>query len=256
MAEKALTEYPSKGIEIENLVVNPRMRREIAVGDHDSFKRISEETTGISAILWNEECISLVTRDPSTIVTFRPELNPTLAMFFTREEKRMGGNFLDPSSGTRVWEGDYSPIKFTKSNLIKFLKQQTTNASVDLVGKIKEMKIHERHVTTENMISLEDDNNVKSIEEKELTTNIPTKFTLEVPLIQTPDTKYLVTLDFEAQVIKEEDPYARQKGTFIQLRCLNSREVLRKMMFGLISTLPKALPRYYGRLYMESSKNF
>lgn len=252
LSSRELTGYPSKGIEIQSLVVNPEIRRELAVGDHDSFKRIAEDTTGISAIVWNEECISLVTKDPATTITFRPEINPTIGMFFSRDDKRMGRMPIFGEEGQRVWEGDYSPALFTKSNLLKFLKMYSFNDVSGIVEKVKEMKIHERNTTTESMISLDDDENVKQVTEKELTTNIPKKFTLEVPLIQTPDTKILVNLEFEAQVVKKESGYAQEKGTFIQLRCLNARETLRSMMQGLTISLPKSLPRYYGKLHFDT----
>jgi hypothetical protein len=232
--------------------VNPRQKREIAVGDADSFERIGKETVGIQAILWNEACIALVTRDPSTVITFRPEINSTVAMFFCRDEKRSERSFSGKEIGVRVWEGDFEPVRFTKSNLLKFLQRYSLKEENKLLESIKNMKVTERHVTTEKMISLEDDDNFRATEEQVLQTNIPTKFSLEVPLIDAADGKLFVSLDFQAQVITSEDRYGEQKGKkLIELRCLNSRQVLHDLMRKYADLLPKSIPRYYGRLAIQ-----
>jgi len=239
-------------LDIQTLVIAPRQRREIAVGDADSFKRIAVQTTGIQAILWNEGSITLMTGDPSTTITFTPELVPDTAMFFMREEKRMGGNPFKENDGIRVWEGDYAPVKFSKANLIRFLKEHAYKSSVDIIGKVKEMKINERRTTTESMISLEDDNNSRTVEEQELTTNLPPKFSIEMPLIQTPEKIITVNLDFEASVVRETDNWSREKGkNIIQLRCVNARERMHELMLSYTKLVPEAIPKYYGRLAVE-----
>ena len=242
-------------LDIQTLVVAPKLRREIAVGDADSFKRIATQTTGIQAVLWNEGSITLMTGDPSTTITFMPELVPDTAMFFMREEKRMGGNPFKEGDGVRVWEGDYSPVRFTKSGLLKFLKDHSFKSSIDIVGKIKEMKINERKTTTESMINLENDDNFRRVEEQELTTNIPAKFSMEMPLVQTPEKIITVNLDFEAQVVREKDSWrGDEKGKpLIQLRCVNAREQLHRLMLEYTKLVPETIPKYYGRLAILTS---
>jgi hypothetical protein len=247
------TELTSR-IQVENLVVNPRTKREIAIGDADSFLRVTKDTRGISAILWNEEGITLMTKDYSTIITFRPELNQSVTMFFMREHKRENVSFFGEQTGMRVWEGDFEPIKFSKGNLVKFLKKYTLKENTELMNAIKEMKITERKSRTETMIDLNEEDNFQAVEEQVKSTNIPANFTLEVPLIENPLEQAYVSLEFEAKVVENEDRYSdRDKGKkYIQLRCINARQVLKQMMQDYVNRLPKGIPRYYGRLNLES----
>ncbi|MDE1854321.1 MAG: hypothetical protein KGI38_11330 [Thaumarchaeota archaeon] len=196
MTDEKKTDLATR-IQVENLVVNPREKRELAIGDMDSFERIAKDTIGIQAVLWNEEYIAMVTKDPSTIITFRPEFNPSVAMFFMRENKRESYAMNGAPVGVRVWEGDYEPVKFTKANLLKFIKQYGLADNAPLIESVQEMKITESKTRTEKMISLDDDN-FQATEEQILKTNIPTKFSLDLPLIQSPETKAIVTLAFEA----------------------------------------------------------
>jgi hypothetical protein len=252
LAPKNEDELQSR-IEIQNLVVNPSSRREIAIGNIDSFLRVTHDTKGISAILWNEEGITLLTKDYSTVFTFRPELNPSTMMFFCRSEKREHVSFFGQQTGMRVWEGDFEPVKFTKANLLKFLKKYTIKENTELVNAVKEMKITERHTRTETMIDLNDDNNFQASEEQVMQTNIPTKFTLQVPLIENPVEQAYVNLDFEAQVVQNEDRYSNEKGKkLIQIQCTNARQVLKDVMQDYVGRLPKGIPKYYGRLSIES----
>lgn len=239
-------------LDIQTLVIAPRQRREIAVGDIDSFRRIAKETTGIRAVLWNEASITLMTGDPSTTITFRPELVPETAMFFQRETKRDRDDIFGVGGGVRVWEGEYEPIKFSKSNLLKFLKAHAFKTSTDIIGKVKEMKINERHTTTETMINLENDDNSRTTEEKELSSNLPPKFSIEMPLVSTPDEIITVNLDFEASLFKvvDRDEYRTnlKTGTYIQLRCVNAREKMHELMLQYANQVPETIPKYYGRL--------
>lgn len=240
-------------IQVENLVVNPRTKREIAIGDADSFVRVTKDTRGISAILWNEEGITILTKDYSTIITFRPELNQSVTMFFTREHKRENTSFFGQQTGTRVWEGDFEPIKFSKGNLVKFLKKYTIKENEELMKAIQSMKITEHKSRTETMIDLNNDDNYQAQEERITTTNIPAKFTLEVPLIENAFEQNYASLEFEAKVVQEEDRYSNDKGKkYIQLRCVNARQVLKQIMQDYTERLPKNIPRYYGRLNLES----
>lgn len=250
---KETTELSTR-IDVQTLVVNPRQKREIAIGDTESFTRVAKDTVGLSAILWNENCIVLITKDPSTIISFKPEINPSVAMFFARGEKRMGGNAWTGDIGIKVWEGDFEPVRFTKSSLLKFLKQYTLTENTKLIEAVKEMKITERHVRTEHMIEL-DEQNFQATEEQVMQTNIPTKFSLEVPLIQGSVEKVYVSLDFEAEVVTNEERYGEAKGKkLIQIRCLNGRQVLHNLMKGYSEMLPKTIPRYYGRLSIEAMR--
>lgn len=244
-------------IEVENLVVNPREKRELAIGDTESFRRIADETKGIQAVLWNEECIALITKDPSTIITFRPEFNPSVAMFFMRENKRERTSLFGELQAVRVWEGDYEPVKFTKANLLKFIKKYGLSDNASLIESVQEMKITESKVRTEKMISLDDDN-FSATEEQVVRSNIPTTFSLEVPLIDNGGAeKVTVTLNFEAMVTTAEERYGETKGKkAIQLRVTNAREVLRDLMKGYTGNLPSGIPKYYGRLSIEAMKPY
>ncbi len=248
------TELSSR-INVENLVVNPRTKREIAIGDADSFVRATKDTKGISAILWNEEGLTVLTKDPSTIITFRPELNQSVTMFFMREHKREGTSLFGAQTGCRVWEGDFEPIKFSKGNLVKFLKKYTIKENEELMKAIQNMKITEHKSRTETMIDLNNDENFSAQEEQVTSTNIPANFTLEVPLIENGTEQVYVSLDFEAKVTEEEE-YGRKTGKkYIQLRCTNARQVLKKIMQDYVNKMPKSIPRYYGRLNFEAIGN-
>jgi len=241
-------------VTVENLVVNPKTRREIAIGNIESFQKITNDISNISSILWNEEGITLITTDYSTIVTFRPELNPSVSMFFTRSERRESTSLFGKQTGMRVWEGDFEPVKFTKGNLLKFLQQYTIKDKSGLMNSIKEMKIVERHTQTETMIDL-DDENYKTEEERTLQTNIPTKFILEVTLMENPYEKVHVSLEFEAKVVENNDPFSTEKRKkYIQLQCVNARQVLRDVIQEYVKRLPPNIPKYYGRLSLEPTE--
>ncbi len=245
------TELKSR-IQVETLVVNPRTKREIAIGDTESLLRVTKDTKGICAILWSEEGITLMTKDYSTIITFRPELNQSVIMFFQRENKREHVSLFGDQTGLRVWEGDFEPIKFSKGNLVKFLKKYTIKENEELMKAIQNMKITEHKSRTETMIDLNNDENFSAQEEQVTSTNIPANFTLEVPLIENPLEQAYVSLQFEAKVTEEEE-YGRKTGKkYIQLRCTNARQILKQIMSDYVNRLPKSIPRYYGRLNLES----
>jgi hypothetical protein len=118
---------------------------------------------------------------------------------------------------------------------------------------IQNMKITEHKSRTETMIDLNNDDNYSAQEENITSTNIPANFTLEVPLIENAFEQAYVSLDFEAKVIVSDEEYGKDKGKkFIQLRCLNARQVLKQIMQDYVSKMPKNIPRYYGRLNYES----
>lgn len=244
-------------IVVDTLVVNPRQQHEVIAGTFADMTRLSDETAikGIALALWNEEEIALVGSDLRPIVRFRPEFNPSVAMFFMRENKRQERSLFGDNDGVRVWEGDYEPVRFTKSSLIKFLKKYAKGAEATaIVESVKSLKVHESTSRTESMISL-DDENYNAMEEQRLETNIPRDFHLEVPLIDTPREQVSVVLQFEASLAKKEDlSYEERKDVrkFIQLRCVNAREVLSHLMEEYMKKVPERIPRFYGKIRAQT----
>lgn len=247
-------EHAITPIKIDNLIVNPKTRQEIVVGDLDSLERVSKEITDSTRAVWNEEEIVLMNRDPSMIVRFRPELNPSVAMFFLRDERRRGSNIFGDKNMVRVWEGDYEPVEFTRANLVKFLRAYLKTDDPKLLEAIQNLKVRESHTRTETLIDLSDDN-FEATEKQVSQTNIPAKFTLDLPLIETPvsSQEVVVTMQFEATVVSKKDDYGReqQNKKVIVLRCLNARQVLRDVMKGFLTQLPETIPKYYGKLNIE-----
>lgn len=253
--KKSLQRSEPRPIVVETLVVNPRQQHELIAGTFGDMTQLSSSLKGIAMAVWNEEEIALVSPDMRPIVRFRPEFNPSLAMFFTREEKRER-RFLE-DDGVRVWEGDYEPVKFTKANLVKFLNRYAKGAEASsVVEAVKAFKVHESKSRTESMISL-DDENFQALEEQRLETNIPRQFQLEVPLIDTPREQVSLSLEFEASVVRKEDmPYHEKEDyrKYIQLRCVNARQVLSKLMEEYMNRIPREIPRYYGKVRSQTAK--
>ena len=102
------------------------------------------------------------------------------------------------------------------------------------------------------MISLDNDDNSRTTEEKELSSNLPPKFSIEMPLVQTPEKTITVNLDFEAALFKvgDRDEYRTnlKAGTYIQLRCINARERMHELMLQYANQVPESIPKYYGKL--------
>lgn len=245
-------------IRIDSLIVNPKIRREILLGDIDSLIKISKKTNQIEGIIWNEESITLLTQDPSITIQFKPEFLPTTRVFFRRDDSRRGGGYGE--SPINVWEGEYEPVKFTKANLAKFLRSTIKSDNSELMKAITKFKIRESTARTETMIDMSDDS-YDSQEKVRAETNIPKMFTLELPIIEklSAGREITASLDFEASVETMKDSYGSEdkKGRkVILLRCLNSRVVMRNVMEGFLKELPENIPRYYGKLGVEKESKY
>ena len=241
-------------VQIENLIVNPKKIETIAVGDIDSLSRISKDI-GYTQAIWNEESITLLNGANSTILEFRPEYNESISMFFGRDRK---SRFEDSNTQIRVWEGDYSPIEFTKANLVKFLKTYLKADQPELYEAIQNFKFKESKEQTERLLSLDDDNYV-STETSQTNVNIPAEFELDLPILDSlgSGTQVIIKMKFQAKVVTKKDDYGHEdpKGKkVVQLRCLNAREVLRDTMKGFLRMLPESIPRYYGKYSIRGLK--
>ena len=60
---------------------------------------VSRNGDRVESVLWNEDCLSLATKD-GKIVRFRPELLPDVAQFFERAQSR-----YDRQDWSLVWGG-------------------------------------------------------------------------------------------------------------------------------------------------------
>jgi hypothetical protein len=179
------------------------------------------------------------------VISFTPEFHPCSEMFFNREEKRGHMSLFGEDKGIRIWEGDYEPIQFNKSNLLKFLKKYAEYFEPSIEQAIKNLKVTEGRLETSEMLSLDDDDNVRTVLEETKSANIPRTFKAIMPLFG----DFKVELDFEACVTKKQDRYGNdEKGkNVIQLRVSNAREAIQQVMKEILSRFPEKIPKYYGR---------
>lgn len=227
------------GIEIKNLVVSPLPRLQMALGDAESFIEVVNNTSGVKAIVWSEEAISLVLDDRNSEIMFRPELHPTSAMFFQREQKSQYDRNKDEM--VRVWDGDFEPVRFLKTKLLQFLKKYAEQIPDEVAKAIKNLRVTEKRVYAEDTIEL----GTRRVDEETEATNLPRKFSVNLPISE----NFVGELHFEAQLVKKKDRYGDAKpGKQIELRCTNSREVLRDMMTQILAEMPENIPQYYGRM--------
>jgi hypothetical protein len=240
-------------VNVGTLVVAKPDRDIIALGDSESFRKFVE-TIPVKAILWNEDHLIAMTDNRGTILAYKPEIEPTTQMFFERDEGRRHVGWNEYKT---VWEGEYKPIEFTKGNLIKFLKTYAKDQNPELISNIKNMKVIDKVASTSEMIDLGtgdfDDQNVRTVEEETSITNIPSKFSLMLPVMA----NYKAEFAFEAKVVRSNDDDYRNpnKGKrVILLKVLNAREVMRGVMFDIMSKLPKDIPQYYGRMSLSQKK--
>lgn len=237
-------------IEVKNLIVSQQSGVQLAVGDLQSLKAVLVDRE-VSAIVWNEDTISLITSDRSTEIWFRPEITPSAELFFSRKDSRHRDMWTGET--TLIWEGDYEPVRFTKRNLLKFFKKYADALPPDVAKSIKSMKLVE--TKTEDSIMLgEDTDDEKTVVEHRQDTNIPKKFNMRMEI--TPG--FLADLECEAAVVsKKEGIYdAVSRGDkMIEIRCTNAREVKRDMMSMLCNQLPPEIPRYYGRYRVKGGKD-
>lgn len=239
---------PATPVNINTLVISKLQKEVVTLGDTDSFVRYTSSIP-IQKIIWNEDHLIAITSDKGSIIAYKPEIEPTTQIFFTRDDKRSRDD-----NSIRVWEGEYAPIEFTKGNLIKFLKAHTNQADSNLVDSIKNMKVVDRASSSSELIDLGngefDDANVRTVEEETSITNIPNKFKLKLPLFN----NYSADFYFEAKVMRSEsNSYDNPlKGKrIIQLRVVNAREVMRGVMYDILSKLPEGIPKYYGRMSLK-----
>jgi hypothetical protein len=233
-------------IRAQRVIMAPQPRLNLALGDIQSLNEVTKALKPVG-IVWNEQQINLMTRDRTSYVVFKPELNQAAAMFFDAEGKKKNGiSEFSPS----VWEGEFEPIVFTKRNLIKFLKTYKAAFPQELQDAIKNMKVTETKAQGEEMLDLESDDQRTVLEER-TQTNIPKKFFVHLQLTK----EISADLELEAGVAKLKDRYDNDTGkNGIELRCINGRQVMRDMMENYLAQLPENIPRYYGKMTLGEPK--
>jgi hypothetical protein len=249
--ENKIVQVQQPQVNVGTLIVAKPDRDIIALGDAESFRKFIE-TISVKAILWNEDHLIAMTDNRGTILAYKPEIEYTTKMFFVRDDGRRQEGWNEYKT---VWEGEYKPIEFTKGNLIKFLKTYGKEQG-DLINNIKNMKVIDKIASSSEMIDLGsgefDDQNIRTVEEETSITNIPNKFSLILPVIANYNAKF----EFEAKIIRGEDKYGNpNRGkAVIQVKVLNAREVMRGVMYDIMSKLPKEIPKYYGRMSLKQNK--
>lgn len=251
IAEKAsaqpLAPQNPMNIEVKNLIVSSVPIQEMVICAPPDIialaKRRQLTNADIEAIIWHEEGLALALKDRSTRIRFELEIDETARAFFKRKESRFHRN-EDDYIGVATWEGDCQPVKFTKTNLIKFISKYKANVPDEVNDAIKKLTLKEsRHTET---IMLEDDVE-RMTEEERSVTNLPKKFKITMPFAYGVE----ADLEFEARVVR--DNYGKGRPT-IELECVNSRQLLQDVMQSIISQFPSEIPRYYGRLDAPSTK--
>ena len=248
----AIVERVANPVEIKQLVVSPAPMRYVALGEVKDIVDIAKrKQQQIDVIVWNEKEIKLVLKEGSNQISFIPEFHSSCKMFFDKENKRES-NFFGGDSGMRIWEGEFEPVQFGKSDLIKFLKKYAVYFEPEVETAIKNMKITERKIEDSEMLSLDDDDNVRTVTEEVKTTNIPRQFKAMIPLFG----GFSVELDFEACVTKKTDRYGDTKNkNIIELRCTNARDAVRQVMQEIISQFPEKIPKYYGKTAIKTGEH-
>lgn len=236
----AIAEQIANPLTIQQLIVSPLPQRKTILGEVADIVDVTKrKEKDIDAIIWNEEQIQLVFNKGNTQVTFKPEFNPCTAMFFKRTTERWSERHWDD----RIWEGEYEPILFQKSKLIQFLKQNSQFFEPEIEDAIKNLKVTESKTEDSEMLSLDDDDNVKTITEEIKTTNIPRNFKATMPLFG----GFEIDLNFEACVTKKDEGYSKSKKNYIELKVINAREAIRQVMQMIINQFPEKIPKYYGK---------
>ena len=232
-------------LEIKNLVVTPMPSTKIGLGDVDSLRRFVINRIDIEAIVWNEDRITLLTESKNDQIAYQPEIHPAAKLFFRHEEKRLNRGWFE--EGILTWEGDCEPVQFTKRMLLKFIRTYGLQTPKELEDAVKQLKVSETFLQDTIMLD-EDSDNERRVEEESETTNLPKKFKLTLPLAE----GILGEMDFEARICKMKADYGRQTDKRgVEVRCTNSRKVLRGMMDNIMEKLPKDIPRYYGIASVE-----
>ncbi|HEX9908565.1 MAG TPA: hypothetical protein VGB78_08920, partial [Thermoplasmata archaeon] len=178
-------------------------------------------------------------------IAYQPEVHRAAKLFFRHEEKRLNRGWFD--EGILTWEGDCEPVQFTKRMLTKFIRTYGLSTPKELEDAVKQLKVSETFLSDTIMLD-DDSDNERRVEEESETTNLPKKIKLTLPLAE----GLFGELEFEARVCKMKVDYGHateRRG--VEVRCTNSRKVLRDMMDGIMEKLPKDIPRYYGMASVE-----
>ena len=249
--EKRIEAYESKketnivsakdplSIEVKNLIVASMPEQEVVIGSPDDIIAISKSRCDVKAIIWSEEELSLMLDDRSMAIRFEPEIDSMTRKFFKRENKSHYNDFAD--IGVVVWEGDYQPVRFTKANLLKFIATYEADVPQEVKDAIKALKIKQTTKTDSILITDEEGEGERTMDEEKVVTNLPKKFALKMPVAH----GVSANLEFDATVVR--DNYGKGRPT-IELRCTNGRQILQDLMQGIICQFPPEVPRYYGRL--------
>jgi hypothetical protein len=229
-----LTGVRSAGGDVALINLN-RASLVINCGSKDDFYNAVNMCAGIKAAVWNESGIKLVLSDRYTMIKYEPAIHPMAKMFF--EEQKCYDN---------QWKGNYKPVIFAKTDLLKFLNEiNVVGGTHEIVEAVKNMRLRESRKESE-MISLEEDKSTATIEES-FETNIPKRFTVNIPV--TPD--FVGEFHFEVKVEKPSERSGEPKSKRISLNCLNPLEIQRAAVKSVLDALPSEIPRLYGDMKIK-----
>jgi hypothetical protein len=229
-----LTSVRSAGGDVALINLN-RASLVINCGSKDDFLSATNMCAGIKAAVWNEKGIKLVLSDRYTMIKYEPAIHPMAMMFFEEQSK-----YNDQ------WKGNYKPVIFAKTDLLKFLNEiNVVGGTHEIVEAVKNMKLRESRKESE-MISLEEDKSTATIEES-FETNIPKRFTVNIPV--TPD--FIGEFHFEVKVEKPSERSGEPKSKRISLNCLNPLEIQRAAVKSVLDALPSEIPRLYGDMKIK-----
>jgi len=228
-------------IEVKNLIVSPAPMRRIRLGTVESMlAAVSDPRNEVKAVVWNERRIHLVTGNGMDI-SFKPIFDRSTTVFFNPREERLRAGWGDPDDGKLVWEGEYEPVLFSKTSLLRYLKQYSDCFDERIQQAVRELKV--RASASSKEIMLDDVGEAsRTVEEVTSTSNIPREFSASLPLFD----GIRVEVVFEASIKKKD------KKTLIELQCTNAKEVMRQAMEGVLARLPEGLPAYYGDMRVEA----
>jgi len=230
-SETGLAKRPTN---VYQITVAPPPLLKIHLGDVESLGRYVRTRKDAVAVVWSETELRVILGDSSHVLTYRPEIMAEAEQFFHREEKRERLRAFEV--GSKVWQGDFEPVKFRRADLRKFLEAHSTDVPADVVTGLSRLKISESEEESGEEGRIVSVSAAKS--------NFPSKFkvTLEVfPGIAT-------ELQFESKVCSLDEGYGRHSRAMgLELRCVNARETLRRAMSAALAEIPDSIPKYYGR---------
>jgi len=239
--DRGWTPADVKFLEIKNLIVSPAPIRRINLGSVDSLVlAVDKLSNNVEGVIWNEYEIALITKDGMDL-RFKPIFDKSTTIFFEDDDKTHRGSWGDPDAGKRIWEGEFKPVLFTKTSLLKYLKEYSGCFDDKIQKSVRELKIKASSSSKELMLD-DDGGSQKNVEEIYQSTNIPKTFTASLPLFD----GIVGKINFEAGVKKKDGK------TFIELRCTNAKEVLRSTIEQVLKRLPVSIPTYYGSMRVES----